>query len=92
MNKETLFKYGLNRALQPYKPKPPGSELESAEGIQSTTERRWFWQKKPDPYDLLTPEERRILKKVKRRAHILDKGFTCCCCQVGLDPIIGIYL
>ncbi|KAI9250306.1 hypothetical protein BY458DRAFT_524715 [Sporodiniella umbellata] len=38
----------------------------------------------------LTAEEHRVLKKVKSRAHLYDKGLSCCCFKVGLDGIIGL--
>lgn len=40
--------------------------------------------------DGLTPDEERILKKVIRRAHYLDKGFTICGVRFGWTFIIGI--
>ncbi|RHZ82582.1 hypothetical protein Glove_108g18 [Diversispora epigaea] len=39
----------------------------------------------------LTPYEAKILTKVKKGASLLDYGYCfCCCCKVGLDPIIGL--
>ncbi|CAG8636684.1 4006_t:CDS:2 [Cetraspora pellucida] len=41
----------------------------------------------------LTEKEARILKKVKKRAELLDVGFcVCCCCKVGLVPVIGDFM
>ncbi|CAG8695468.1 1875_t:CDS:2 [Racocetra fulgida] len=38
----------------------------------------------------LTEKEAKILKKVKKRAEILDVGFcVCCCCKLGLVPVAG---
>ncbi|KAI7883098.1 hypothetical protein K492DRAFT_205647 [Lichtheimia hyalospora FSU 10163] len=93
MNKDALIKYGVQQVLAPYRPKAPGSELQQQTVIEmeaSQQKKRYFWQRKPDPLDYLTPHERAVLKKVKKQARWLDKGFGCCCCQVGVDPIIGL--
>lgn len=37
--------------------------------------------------DLLNNEEKKILKKVKKKAYQLDDNF--CGCFIGLDPLIG---
>lgn len=92
MNKDALIKYGVQQVLSPYRPKAPGSELQKQTVIEmeaSQQKKRYFWQRKPDPLDYLTPHERAVLKKVKKQARWLDKGIGCCCCQVGVDPIIG---
>lgn len=92
MNKDALIKYGVQQVLAPYRPKAPGSELQKQTVIEmeaSQQKKRYFWQRKPDPLDYLTPHERAVLKKVKKQARWLDKGIGCCCCQVGVDPIIG---
>ncbi|KAI8140864.1 hypothetical protein BJV82DRAFT_690410 [Fennellomyces sp. T-0311] len=86
--KEAIIKHGVQHVLTPYRPKAPGSDLEA--NAQQQQPRRYFWQKKQDPWHLLTPHEKKVLTKVKARAHLLDKGFNCCCCQIGLDPIIGL--
>ncbi|CDS02937.1 hypothetical protein LRAMOSA00339 [Lichtheimia ramosa] len=93
MNKDALIKYGVQQVLSPYRPKAPGSELQKQTVIEmeaSQQKKRYFWQRKPDPLDYLTPHERAVLKKVKKQARWLDKGIGCCCCQVGVDPIIGL--
>ncbi|CDH60827.1 hypothetical protein RO3G_10750 [Lichtheimia corymbifera JMRC:FSU:9682] len=93
MNKDALIKYGVQQVLAPYRPKAPGSELQKQTVIEmeaSQQKKRYFWQRKPDPLDYLTPHERAVLKKVKKQARWLDKGIGCCCCQVGVDPIIGL--
>ncbi|KAI9497458.1 hypothetical protein BDB00DRAFT_804506 [Zychaea mexicana] len=85
--KSALMKAGVNHVISTApKPKPPGSDLEA----HPQQKRKYFWQKKQDPYQFLTAHERKILHKVKSRAHTLDSGLNCCCCQIGLDPIIGL--
>lgn len=37
--------------------------------------------------DVLNSEEKKILIKVKKKAHQLDENFCGCC--IGLDPLIG---
>lgn len=86
MDKNALMKMGVKKLLQDIdEPARHNAELEA-----NGRHRKWFWNRKQDPYSVLPEHERRILKKVKTRAHLLDKGFSCCCCQIGLDPIIGI--
>ncbi|KAI9475543.1 MAG: hypothetical protein EXX96DRAFT_573737 [Benjaminiella poitrasii] len=47
-------------------------------------------QVKTTPDIILTQHERTILHKVKKRAWYLDKGFHCCCFNIGLDGIVGL--
>ncbi|KAG2227654.1 hypothetical protein INT45_004696 [Circinella minor] len=85
--KEALIKAGVQHVISSTpKPKAPGSDLEAL----PKQKKRYFWQKKEDPHYLLTPHEKKILHKVKSRARTLDSGLSCCCCQVGIDPIIGL--
>ncbi|KAI7872813.1 hypothetical protein BDF14DRAFT_1748958 [Spinellus fusiger] len=50
--------------------------------------RRW-WNSTPTPDIILSEHERETLRAVKNRAFYLDKGINCCCCQVGIDPLVG---
>ncbi|KAI9322202.1 hypothetical protein BX666DRAFT_587960 [Dichotomocladium elegans] len=93
-----LVKAGAKYFLAPYRPNAPGSkpyrhdvELASSSTTSGQSQqRRYFWQRKADPTEILTTHERLVLKKVKQRAHWLDSGFGCCCCRVGIDPLIGL--
>ncbi|KAL1920472.1 uncharacterized protein VTP21DRAFT_849 [Calcarisporiella thermophila] len=38
----------------------------------------------------LPARDAKILKRVKRRANLLDAGLQICCCRIGIDPIIGM--
>ncbi|KAF7730991.1 hypothetical protein EC973_001037 [Apophysomyces ossiformis] len=60
-----------------------------AEVPQPPEKKRW-WSRKPAPEDILTPKERKVLKKVKSRAHFLDQGISCCCIKVGFDGVVGL--
>ena len=84
--KEALIKAGIQHVISNNQLKAPGSDLEAL----PKQKKRYFWQKKEDPHYLLTPHEKKILHKVKSRARTLDSGLSCCCCQVGIDPIIGM--
>ncbi|KAI8371531.1 uncharacterized protein BYT42DRAFT_580588 [Radiomyces spectabilis] len=52
--------------------------------------KRHWWQKQPEADIILSENDRHILRTVKQRAWVLDKGVNCGCCNVGLDPIIGM--
>lgn len=56
--------------------------------LEQRQKKRW-WNKAEKADAILSPQERAILKRVKKRAILLDKGMDCCCCQIGLDGIIG---
>ncbi|ORY92193.1 hypothetical protein BCR43DRAFT_497945 [Syncephalastrum racemosum] len=86
---DQLIKYGVRQVLGPTIQQ---QQQPSVPPPQPKKKGRWFWSRKQedDRFALLTDHERRILKKVKSRAHTLDKGFTCCGFSVGLDPIIGL--
>lgn len=49
----------------------------------------WKKEKVFTPDMLLSKHDRKILLKVKNRAWYLDKGFHCCCFNIGLDGIVG---
>ncbi|KAL1915663.1 uncharacterized protein VTP21DRAFT_6422 [Calcarisporiella thermophila] len=55
--------------------------------------RKWF-RKKNNGKEYVGPKlsakDQAVLKKVKKRANMLDEGFNCCCCRVGLDFFIGL--
>lgn len=63
-------------------PEEPDIEL-----LRQNQKKHW-WSTKPD--SILTQEETKILKRVKSRAHFLDRGLTCCCFQIGFDALIGL--
>lgn len=56
---------------------------------QQSKKKNWWWNKQPKPESILSLEEQRVLKRVKSRAHFLDRGVSCCCFQVGFDGIVG---
>ncbi|KAI9249896.1 hypothetical protein BY458DRAFT_525331 [Sporodiniella umbellata] len=58
--------------------------------IQEEKKKGYWWQRKRQPVSPLTLEEQRVLKKVKGRAHYLDRGISCCCVQIGLDGLVGL--
>lgn len=81
MNKETMIKYALKSFVN-----------EKQQVVQSSTPEKktsWWSRKKQQPVSPLTLEEQRILRKVKSRAHFLDRGLSCCCFQVGFDGLVG---
>ncbi|KAI9019362.1 hypothetical protein CLU79DRAFT_758488 [Phycomyces nitens] len=66
------------------------SEIKAAIEEAAHSKKRHWWQSKTTPDIILSERDRAVLKSVKKRAVYLDKGFDCCCCQIGLDPIIGL--
>ncbi|KAG0177816.1 hypothetical protein DFQ29_004302 [Apophysomyces sp. BC1021] len=80
MNKEAVAKYALKQVLQPQEYVSPVPR--TVEPPQPQEKKRW-WSRKPAPEDILTPKEQKVLKKVKARAHFLDKG---------LIPVIGDFI
>ncbi|KAI7899046.1 uncharacterized protein BX663DRAFT_555371 [Cokeromyces recurvatus] len=65
--------------------------LAVSQQIADQQQRHWYNKKvKATPDLILSKEERKILNKVKKRAWYLDKGFHCCCFNIGLDGIVGL--
>lgn len=60
------------------------------EAAAKQTHHWWKKDKKFTPDMLLSKRDQKILHSVKSRAWYLDKGFHCCCFQVGLDGIVGL--
>lgn len=88
-----LKEVALGRVAESINNKPSVVETDpeiraAAEAAISSSKRHW-WKKRPQADIILSPRDRQILRKVKSRAWYLDKGFKCCCFQVGLDGIIG---
>jgi hypothetical protein len=91
MNSQTIGRYAMQYLLesQTTKQRPEGPSQAVAISTPVQEPRRW-WSRRPRPEDILTKEERKILKSVKSRAHFLDRGFSCCCIQIGFDGLIGL--
>lgn len=91
MNKDAVAKYALKSfAGSQQKAANERHEREQLElqEHQRAAKKRW-WNKAQEPESILSLEERKILKRVKSRAHFLDRGLSCCCFQIGFDGIIG---
>jgi hypothetical protein len=59
--------------------------------IAAKKKRHWYNKKVQATPDLiLSKHERKVLLKVKNRAWYLDKGFHCCCFDVGVDGLVGL--
>ncbi|KAI8329929.1 hypothetical protein BC941DRAFT_441625 [Chlamydoabsidia padenii] len=94
MNSHTLGRYAMQYLLESQTPKkgkddPSGPPSQTVKTTSPPQEPRRWWSRRPRPEDILTKEERKILKAVKSRAHFLDRGFSCCCIQIGFDGLIG---
>lgn len=87
MNKEAVAKYALKTFV--------GSQQKSAntrheqEQLELQQAKKKWWKKTQAPSSILSLEEQKIVKRVKGRAHFLDRGLSCCCFQVGFDGIVG---
>ncbi|EPB89952.1 hypothetical protein HMPREF1544_03201 [Mucor circinelloides 1006PhL] len=94
MNKENMAKYAIKQFIghQQQQQQQSADHRQTAEQIQLEQQQKKRWWKKAEPPDaILSPQERDVLKRVKKRAILLDKGMNCCCCQVGLDGIVGLF-
>ncbi|OZJ03955.1 hypothetical protein BZG36_02946 [Bifiguratus adelaidae] len=67
----------------------PGTEQQAYQ-IEERDKKRHWWQRKKEEDIGLTPFEAKVLRKVKRRAHFLDRGFRLCCCNIGFDALVGL--
>ncbi|KAI8640785.1 hypothetical protein BD408DRAFT_419239 [Parasitella parasitica] len=96
MNKEKMAKYAIKKFIahnQQGTSSQPQTSGHPQTPSQSTSEQhpKKHWWSKAEPADaILTPKEREVLRRVKKRAILLDKGMNCCCCQIGLDGIVGL--
>lgn len=65
--------------------------IAAAQEIAAKKKHHWYNKKvTATPDIILSHEDRKLLTKVKNRAWYLDKGFHCCCFQIGLDGLIGL--
>jgi hypothetical protein len=88
MNKEAVTNYAIKKMVSSAFPQEPQRPQRPIELVEQSKKKYW-WSKQPRPQSILSTEEQRILKKVKSRAHFLDRGLTCCCFQIGFDGLVG---
>ncbi|GAA5815934.1 hypothetical protein MFLAVUS_009453 [Mucor flavus] len=86
MSKEAIAKYALKSFAGSQSQSSNTSYQKQQEEIQ--VKKNW-WKKTQAPHSVLSLEEQKILKRVKGRAHFLDRGLSCCCFQIGFDGIVG---
>lgn len=95
MSKNALAKYVIKRVLEPSDKKAMQRPIDQAavrhEPEISLPEKKHWWSKKAEADIILNPQERKVLRKVKRQAHYLDRGFHCCCFAIGIDGLVGKY-
>jgi hypothetical protein len=96
MNKEAVAKYALKSFISSQQQQQGTSNHTREQEIelqqqqqQQQAQRKYWWSKAKAPESILTKEEQRILKRVKSRAHFLDRGLSCCCFQIGFDGLVG---
>ncbi|CAO3675717.1 unnamed protein product [Rhizopus stolonifer] len=80
----TVLKYALKQVI--------GNDTQPTkrqEMILKEEKQGYWWNRRPKAASPLTAEEQRVLKKIKSRAHYLDRGISCCCFQIGLDGLVG---
>ncbi|CAO3683572.1 unnamed protein product [Umbelopsis ramanniana] len=93
MNKNSIAKHVIKRVLEPSDDKAMQRPVDQA-GQRNDPEialqhRKHWWSRKAQAEIILSPQEHKILKKVKKRAHFLDRGIHCCCFAVGFDGLVG---
>jgi hypothetical protein len=93
MNKNSIAKHVIKRVLEPSDDKAMQRPVDQA-GQRNDPEialqhRKHWWSRKAQAEIILSPHEHKILKKVKKRAHFLDRGIHCCCFAVGFDGLVG---
>jgi hypothetical protein len=94
MNKENMAKYAIKQFISNNQQSSSNQQQQQQQqhaeqiALEQRQKKRW-WNKAEKADAILSPQERAILKRVKKRAILLDKGMNCCCCQIGLDGIIG---
>ncbi|KAI8098175.1 uncharacterized protein B0P05DRAFT_520798 [Gilbertella persicaria] len=87
MNKEAIAKH----AFKSFASNAQQSENSKYQAhLNQQQAKKYWWNKAPAPDSILTKEERKLLKKVKSRAHFLDRAVSCCCFQIGFDGLIGL--
>ncbi|KAI9321501.1 hypothetical protein BX666DRAFT_1850871 [Dichotomocladium elegans] len=87
-------KTAINRVVENIQNRPSVVESDpeiraAVEEAMKSTKKHW-WKRRPEADIILNPQDRQILRTVKKRAWYLDRGFQCCCFQVGLDGVIGL--
>ncbi|KAI7865174.1 hypothetical protein BDF14DRAFT_1827958 [Spinellus fusiger] len=92
MNKELISKYVIKNVVGSFNANDSSPSTQSAQLPidQEPSSRKWWQSKPPKPENILSPKEKKILKKVKARAYFLDKGVSCCCVQIRFDGLIGL--
>ena len=83
---QTVFRKVLKGKAADYEPQDPYYIYEERPGKAPKK------KVKPLPQGL-SLHDQKILKKVRRRAHLLDRSVNCCCCcncQFGLAAILGM--
>lgn len=95
MNKEAVAKYALKSFISSQQQKQGTSNQTRQQEIelqQQQAQKKHWWSRAKAPTSVLTKEEQNILKRVKSRAHFLDRGLSCCCFQIGFDGLIGKFI
>ncbi|CAO3592195.1 unnamed protein product [Absidia cylindrospora] len=98
MNSHTIGKYAMQYLLESQAAKKTPQETSSSNTMTTTKpslppiqqQPRQWWSRSPRPEDILTKQERKILKAVKKKAQFLDRGISLCCIQIGFDGPIGL--
>jgi hypothetical protein len=85
MDKDAIAKYALKSFVGNSNQKQRHEQLE----LQQKQAKKHWWSKSTQPDSVLSIQEQKILKRVKGRAHFLDRGITLCCFQVGFDGLVG---
>jgi hypothetical protein len=82
-----------NSSLAQNQNKPSIAETDphilAARAEAEAARKKHWWSKKAEANIILSERDRKVLRQVKRRAYYLDRGFKCCCFNVGLDGVIG---
>jgi hypothetical protein len=93
MNRSTIAKHVIKRVLEPSDNKalqrPVDQAAQRHEPEIALQKKKHWWSKRAEAEIVLSPHESKILKKVKRQAHYLDRGIHCCCFAIGLDGLVG---
>lgn len=92
MNKDALAKYALKTFVgsQQQQKQAVATRNEQVELQQKQAKKHW-WSRSTTtrPDSILSIQEQKLLKRVKNRAHFLDRGISLCCFQVGFDGLVG---
>jgi hypothetical protein len=91
--KAAVGRYAKNSSLAQQQNQPSiadtDPQLLAARAEAEASRRKHWWSRKAQAEIILSEKDRKILRSVKRRAYYLDRGFKCCCFNVGLDGVIG---